>query len=450
MVRLRPDVRRPSPSVLLGGAPLRVLRLRPAALQLFSGDRLTVRDAVTDRLASRLLDANLADPVVEVFGVDASELTVVIPVRDRPAQLARALVSLRGLTCIVVDDASVDSAAIAEVSAAYSASVVVLPHNVGPAGARNAGLARVATPYVAFVDSDVAVSPEALLRLTRHFADPQVALVGPLVRARSLSDSPRWFERYDEIASSLSRGAVGGSVRPGTALGWLPSACLVGRTGVLADLPFAAEMRVGEDVDLVWRLVDAGYVVRYDPSQSAEHDTRETLGAWLRQNFSYGTSAADLAARHGAKGAPAVMSVSMALAAGALLLRRRWSAPLAAAAAAASGRRVAQTLPDLPRRPALLARLVARGLGWALRQQSGLLLRHWWPLALVGAVVSRSVRRALVSALVIDYVVWRAEHGRAPYSPLARRLDDLAYGAGLWTGAWRRRSVASLLPRRPG
>lgn len=449
-VRLRPDVRRPSPSVLLGGAPLRVLRLRPAALQLFAGDRLTVRDAVTDRLASRLLDANLADPVVEDFGVDASDLTVVIPARDRPAQLARALAPLRGLRCIIVDDASRDSAAIAEVSAKYGASVVVLPRNAGPAGARNAGLAQVTTPYVAFVDSDVVVTPAVLLRLARHFADPHVALVGPLVRARSLSASPQWFERYDEVASSLSRGAVGGSVRPGTALGWLPSACLVGRTGVLAELPFAAEMRVGEDVDLVWRLVDAGHLVRYDPSETAEHDTRGSLGAWLSQNFSYGTSAADLAARHGAKGAPAVMSASMALAAGALLLRRRWSVPVTAMAAAVSGRRILQTLPDLPQRPALVARLVARGLGWALRQQSGLLLRHWWPLALVGAVFSRSVRRALVSALVIDYVVWRTEHPGAPYSPVARRLDDLAYGAGLWTGAWRRRSIASLLPRRPG
>jgi hypothetical protein len=30
---------------------------------------------------------------------------------------------------------------------------------------------------------------------------------------------------------------------------------------------------------------------------------------------------------------------------------------------------------------------------------------------------------------------------------VALRLDDLAYGAGLWTGAVRRRSVRALLPR---
>ncbi|GAB3303157.1 mycofactocin biosynthesis glycosyltransferase MftF [Epidermidibacterium keratini] len=448
-MRLRADVRRPSPGVLLGGAPLRVLRLRDAALRLFVGDEFVVRDALTDRLAARLLDANVADPVITGPPANARDVTVVIPVRDRPEQLARALAPLSGLRCIVVDDASVDSAAIAEVSAQYGASVVALDCNLGPAGARNAGLAQVTTPYVAFVDSDVVVESDALLRLCRHFVDPRAALVGPLVQARSLSASPRWFERYDATASSLSRGNAGGSVQPGTALGWLPSACLVGRVGVLADFSFAADMHVGEDVDLVWRLIDAGHVVRYDPSESAEHDTRGTVGGWLGRNFAYGTSAADLAARHGGKGAPAVMSVSMAIAAAAVLLRRRWSLPLAAVGAAASGRRILPQLPVVPERWSLTARLVARGLGWAMRQQSGLLLRHWWPLAVVGALTSTSLRRMIFSAVVIDYLVWKAEHRKAPYSPVARRLDDLAYGAGLWRGALRRRSITSLLPRTP-
>jgi len=32
---------------------------------------------------------------------------------------------------------------------------------------------------------------------------------------------------------------------------------------------------------------------------------------------------------------------------------------------------------------------------------------------------------------------------------VARRLDDLAYGAGLWWGALRSRSPRALLPARP-
>lgn len=98
----------------------------------------------------------------------------------------------------------------------------------------------------------------------------------------------------------------------------------------------------------------------------------------------------------------------------------------------------------------LAIRLGAQGLGWAVRQEAALLLRHWWPLAALAATRSGTVRRAVVTALLVDVVVARVDHPDARYDPLSRRLDDLAYGAGLWAGALRARSVAALLPRRPG
>ncbi len=51
----------------------------------------------------------------------------------------------------------------------------MLDENVGPAGARNAGLALVGTPFVVFVDSDVVVEPAAIETMLRHFADPELA-----------------------------------------------------------------------------------------------------------------------------------------------------------------------------------------------------------------------------------------------------------------------------------
>ena len=44
-------------------------------------------------------------------------------------------------------------------------------------------------------------------------------------------------------------------------------------------------------------------------------------------------------------------------------------------------------------------------------------------------------------------------HVVRPHLPgylLARRLDDLAYGAGLWWGAWRHRTLEPLRPARTG
>ncbi|OIJ25287.1 mycofactocin biosynthesis glycosyltransferase MftF [Nocardioides luteus] len=447
--RIRDDVRRIDGRLLVGGSPLRAVRLTRAALALLADGEVTVVDAVTDALAARLVDGNLADPVLDGPGVEPAELTVVIPVRDRPEQLDRALSSLGALHRIVVDDASLDPEAVARVAHRHGAHLVQLTRNVGPAGARNAGLRAVRTRFVAFVDSDVTVEASTLLNLTRHFADSRVALVAPLVRSRARSREPRWFERFDEDDSSLALGTRACVVRPGAAVGWLPSACLVGRTERLGA-GFEETMRVGEDVDLVWRLVEAGEVVRYDPEQVAWHDTRTTVSGWLGRKYLYGTGGADLAVRHGRKGAPAVMTASMAATAAALLVRRRWSLPVAAAGIAYGVLSLRRRLPETPGRDRLAVQLCAQGLGWTVRQEAALLLRHWWPLTVLLAPRSALIRRALAASLVVDVVVAQVDNPGTRYRPLARRLDDMAYGAGLWAGAIRARSVTCLLPRRPG
>jgi mycofactocin system glycosyltransferase len=332
--------------------------------------------------------------------------------------------------------------------------LVPLEVNVGPAGARNAGAALVTTPFLAFVDSDVEIDAAHLLRLTRHFADPRVCLVGPRVTGVVRSERPRWFERYDAIASSLTLGDTSASVGPGSAVGWLPSACLVGRTSVVAGA-FDESLRVGEDVDLVWRLVARGHRVRYDPTMQARHDTRTTLRSWLGRKAFYGTGSAVLARRHGDALAPAVLTPTYAAAAAALLLRKRWSLPVATVGLAVGTRAVRRALPPTPGRSQVATVLASRGLGWAVRQESGLLLRHWWPAAATGALISRNVRRAITTAAVVDLTIGLVEHRQRARNidpvlfSLGRRLDDAAYGAGLWWGSLRARSPRALLPRRP-
>lgn len=448
MIRLRADLIRADDATFVGGSPLRAVRLSGRALRLLAGDRLTVNGRASATLARRLLDGNLADPQLDGINVAGTDVTVVVPVRDRPEQLDRCLRSLSPLAVVVVDDASRDPRAVAAVARRHGARLVALGRNVGPAGARNAGLATVDTPLVGFVDSDVVVGSSTLLALARHFGDPSVALVGPRVVGKATGAHPAWFERYDAAAGSLDLGGTGGQVRPGAAVGWLPSACLVGRVKLL-DGGFDPSLRVGEDVDLVWRLVEAESIVRYDPGLVAHHEIRGTPGAWLARKFVYGTGGADLARRHGGKCAPAALPVLSAVGAAALLQRRWWSLPVAVATVAVSAGSLRSRLRVSSSRGVLAARLSARGLGWAVRQECALLLRHWWPVSAVGAVLSPAIRRALATALIVDMAVFSFERaGVDPITALvARRLDDLAYGAGLWWGALRGCSVRCLLPR---
>jgi mycofactocin system glycosyltransferase len=439
--------------VLVGGSPLRVVRLSRRAVAQLNGRELEVVGTTAEVLAERLMDANIAVPVLDdEFRAPASEVTVVIPVRDRSEQLERALAALDGLAVIVVDDASVDPRAVGSVAGDHGAHVIHLDHNVGPAAARNIGLRHVSTPYVAFVDCDVVVAPDTLLALTAHFADPKVTAVAPCVRSRAASPRPGWIERHDEATPALGLGERAGVVRPGAGVAWLPSACLVARAHRLTSpeiAGFDAALRVGEDVDLVWRLVAAGDRVRYDPAYEAHHESRATVRSWAARKFAYGTGGAPLAARHPGNLAAAVLSPSMGVAALALLLRRRWALPIAAAGLARGALVVERSLPRSPGRGWLAARLSLRGFGWSLRQESGLVLRHWWPVVFVLAVVSRSARRVVASAMVVDVIATRVERPELPVarSVAGRRVDDLAYGAGLWWGALRGRSVRCLAVR---
>ncbi|MYW73928.1 mycofactocin system glycosyltransferase, partial [Pseudonocardia sp. SID8383] len=73
-------------------------------------------------------------------------------------------------------------------------------------------------------------------------------------------------------------------------------------------------------------------------------------------------------------------------------------------------------------------------------------------------LVSRRARRAVVAAALAEGLTdWWRHRDRDPrvrtgplLHLLAHRLDDLAYGAGLWWGAVEHRTSAPLRPTGPG
>jgi len=435
---------------LVGGFPTRLIRLTPRAQRLFTGRTLYVRDAASALLADRLLDLGTANPVVGALPSPADpRYTVVVPVRDRPRQLAGLLSSVGdGHPVIVVDDASRHPGAVAAVAARHGAKLLPLTTNVGPAGARNAGLRLVTTPFVVFVDSDIVLAPDTVPTLLRHFADPAVAMAVPRITGLPAAD-PTWIERYENARSSLDLGAHPAGVRPGSPVSWASTACVVARTDALAE-GFDEGMRVGEDVDLCWRLIERGRRVRYEPAAEAAHEHRTRVDDWLLRKAVYGTGAHPLAERHPRFIAPAVFAPWSAALVTALLAQRRWSAPVAGAVLAGVTYRIGRRLGDTQDRHRLAARLTANGALAALAQTSALLNRHWWPLTVVGCVASRRVRRAAAVAALAD-IVLEYRRDRADLDPVrygvARRLDDLAYGAGVWLSALKGRSTAALRPR---
>ena len=436
---------------LVGGTAGGVIHLRPAARPLLVGDRVTADTPAGAALARRLLDTGFADPwwSPHLPATPLADVTVVVPVRDRADQLDALLAALPAyVPVVVVDDASLDPGPVAEVAGRHGARLVAHAVNRGPAAARNTGLRAAASPYVAFVDSDVVPEPGWLERLRRHFDDPAVAVVAPRVLGLPAHDGDTWLDRYEQARSSLDLGPAPAVVRRHGAVAYLPSACLVGRVSALGA-GFDEDMRVAEDVDLVWRLADAGWTVRYDPEAVVRHRHRTRLWPWLVRKGFYGTGAADLAGRHGDAAAPMVLAPWSAALTVAVLAQRRWSLPAAAAILAATTLGLSRRLDrsDHPVRAA--AALTAEGAVGTAHQTAGALTRHYWPLAALACLFSARARRAVAVAAVAEGLLDR-RRTKPDLDParyvLARRLDDLGYGTGLWWGAVRRRSAVALLP----
>ncbi len=200
---LDPGVRRPKPEILVGGRPVRVLRLRPAGARQVDAWRRgePIGGSPGARaLARRLLDAGVAHPRPPAgAGPAAADVTVVVPVRDRATGLADTLDALGlvpsrgggpgpvpsrgggpgpvpdrggapgpGGPIVVIDDGSEIPLA---VDGDRVSGVTVIRHDTprGPAAARNTGWRVAATPLVAFVDADCVPAPGWLDRAAPPF-----------------------------------------------------------------------------------------------------------------------------------------------------------------------------------------------------------------------------------------------------------------------------------------
>ena len=436
-------------TTLLGGSPLRVLRFTragAAAVERWWDGEPVGSDPGQRRLARRLLDAELAHPDPPRAG-GAADVTVVIPVRDRPEELHRCLAAIDPrYRVLVIDDESASGAAIAGVARSAGASLVRLEPGRGPAAARNEGLRRVETPFVAFVDSDCVVGPSFPGRLLDHLADPALAIVAPRIVALTPEETGL-LARYETHHSALDMGPRAGIVRAGSAIPYAPSAALVARADALGA-GFDEKLTMGEDVDLLWRLTDAGWQVRYDPAVTVAHDHRVAFAPWFARRVAYNRSNARLLRRHPGK----VPALSISRGSAVFWATAALGGPAAAAAvtlvrAALLGRGLHPYVVD-GRRVAL--RLVVLGQLHEGRHLGRALTGPWLPFLVAGtALRPRAALRLWLGVAAGALWEW-AEERRAPtpiHYVVPKAAEDVARCIGVWWGCAEERRVGALMPQ---
>lgn len=202
-------------------------------------------------------------------------VTVIVPTRDSARTLEACLRSVKAqayapIELVVVDNASTDG------TKAIAARYADLTFDSGPerSAQRNEGARRAKGEYVAFIDSDMTLSPRvigACVEVMR--ADPAAA--GVVIPEESFGDG--FWAECKRLERSLYVGVP-----------WMEGARFFRRAGVLASAGYDESLVSGEDWDLSQRMGATGRILRV--SEVIRHDEgRLTLGVLLRKKRYYAT-----------------------------------------------------------------------------------------------------------------------------------------------------------------
>ena len=402
-----------------------------------------------EALAGRLVEAGMAHPLP---AVSTGPVHVVIPFHGDHRDLAATVAGVRSqrpASITVVDDGNPSPPSL-------PTDVVIVRHGTsgGPAAARNTGWRRLvadgliadrsavddAAPddtddVIVFIDAGVTTGADDLQRLAGHLGDESVGAAAPRV---ATEPGPALIDRYEAHFSPLDLGPDPSPVGLGRRVTYVPTACLAVRASQVVDLDgFDDQLRFGEDVDFIWRLVDRASV-RYDPSVIVRHGARVGLRAFARQRVQYASAAAPLAARH----ADAVHPWRSNLLGAAGVALASLGHPFVALGVGLLPVGDLRDKLDTTVTPTATAiRLLAIGHGWSLRSFAETAARSWIVFALPLAVRSRVARRWIVAG-------WarRALTTTDPALLALGVIDDVAYGTGVGLGAWRQRSIRALVP----
>ncbi|MBM2621465.1 glycosyltransferase [Actinoplanes sp. LDG1-06] len=196
--------------------------------------------------------------------VETEDVTVVVATRNRGERLRETFPHHRART-VLVDNGSDEPPPVFR-----GVEIVRLPENRG-AAARNVGVERARTPFVAFADDDSYWAPGSLARAAELMrAHPRAALLAARVLV-----GPE--QREDPVSAQMAASPLG--TPPGAAgpsvLGFLACSVVVRRDAFLAAGGFEARLFVyGEEALLAMDLAAARHELSYVGELTVRHFPR--------------------------------------------------------------------------------------------------------------------------------------------------------------------------------
>jgi cellulose synthase/poly-beta-1,6-N-acetylglucosamine synthase-like glycosyltransferase len=160
----------------------------------------------------------------------------------------------------------------------------------GAAAARNAGLRRASNAVVAFTDADCVADRAWLRTLVRALDDPQVGIAGGAIRALLPVNGVAAFN--EEVHNHRMAIEVFKPAYAQTA-NWASPRALLEQLG-----GFDASFRRHEDVDLAFRIQQAGFRLAYVPDAIVHHRNKTTLPALFGDGLRHGIYAVQMIKAH--------------------------------------------------------------------------------------------------------------------------------------------------------
>ena len=192
---------------------------------------------------------------------------------------------------IVVNDGSTDRTL--EISERFDDCRIISQENRGLSVARNVGAEAATGEIVAYTDSDCVADPDWLDYLVGTMLAKDVAACG------GPNFSPTETSLVPE-AVAASPGAPCHVLLDDEIAEHIAGCNMAFRRDVLLGIGgFDPIFRAaGDDVDICWRLQDAGHVIGFSPAATVWHFRRNTVKAYIGQQKGYGKAEALLAGKH--------------------------------------------------------------------------------------------------------------------------------------------------------
>lgn len=287
-----------------------LVRLGPRTLGAVPADNLAwtdprrLRDDLLLQFGEQLYGLLAVAPDSGCATIDPSAVSIVVCTRNRAMLLDGCLHALRTLDppageILVVDNAP-DDGTTADVAMRHGVRRVMEPEP-GLNRARNRGWRAARGAIVAYIDDDARVDPRFATAVASGFVAPEVACVTGLVLAAELATNA---QRHFEMAE--------GGMRKGAHRRWFhrdanPVGLQAFRLGVGTNMAFrrralnelggfdprldvGTATRGGGDLDMLFRVLDAGHVLLYEPDAVVRHHHRQTTRQLADQFHDYGVA----------------------------------------------------------------------------------------------------------------------------------------------------------------